>query len=232
MQALIGYFENKLSRSFSVVTLLSLPAKFSFILYLFSWRPLFDLLGKIVEFWAFFLLSSIFPAFFAFFFFVEFFSGLWVSFKCVSKMPLISPWWVGQLHDDVILLQLPDCPWVCRFLVQIKSIVLHSSAGLTNLNNKAKPNSGSCSQSLSCNCPIDESCLLHAQFRLQTKRNDLLGHNCQKCYLCVHGRKPLVNRMTNFARRIYFYMYCEWYFSVLMLISFYFKCGRKLLPLI
>ena len=50
--------------------------------------------------------------------------------------------------------------------------------------------------------------------------------------LCVHGRKPLVNRMTNFARCIYFYMYCEWYFSVLMLISFYFKCGRKLLPLI
>ena len=30
-------------------------------------------------------------------------------------------------------------PWVCCFLVQIKAIVLKSSAGLTNLNNKAKP---------------------------------------------------------------------------------------------
>ena len=30
-------------------------------------------------------------------------------------------------------------PSVCCFLVQIKAIVLLSSAGLTNLNNKAKP---------------------------------------------------------------------------------------------
>ena len=96
-----------------------------------------------------------------------------------SRVPL-GP---GKFHVVVlVLLQLPDCPWVCCFLVQIKAIVLHSSAGLTNLNNKAKPNSGSCSQiSLSCNCPIDESCRLHAQFRLQTKRNDLLRHNCLIC---------------------------------------------------
>ena len=30
-------------------------------------------------------------------------------------------------------------PWVCCFFVQIKAIVLQYSAGLTNLNNKAKP---------------------------------------------------------------------------------------------
>ena len=44
---------------------------------------------------------------------------------------------IGQLHDVVILLQLPESS-VCCFLVQIKPIVLLTSVELTNLNNKAK----------------------------------------------------------------------------------------------
>ena len=42
--------------------------------------------------------------------------------------------WIGQLHDDIILLQLPE--FFSFFFVQIRAIVL--SAGLTNLSKKAK----------------------------------------------------------------------------------------------
>ena len=53
---------------------------------------------------------------------------------------------LGKLHDDVILVQNPS---VCRFLVQIRALVIQTSGGLTNLNKKAKTkawNSGSCIQ--------------------------------------------------------------------------------------
>ena len=62
-----------------------------------------------------------------------------VKLQCLTGKEEMGLVRIGKLHDDELLLQLPESFRLC-FLVQIRPFVFRARAGLTNLNKKAKRN--------------------------------------------------------------------------------------------